>query len=166
LVRKLFDHLVEWICAALMIVLCADIFLGVFSRYVMGQTFTWYDEIARACFVWVVFLGTAVGVKRHSHFRLHLAVSRFSRRTQDVAELLAVLAIVGFAGILVWQGWRLTEFGLMQQTPVMGLSKSWIYAAIPVGSALMIFYAMPALWHAAQRVVGGRADETDGQSAT
>ena len=148
-----------------MVVLCADIFLGVFSRYVMGQTFTWYDEIARACFVWVVFLGTAVGVKRHSHFRLHLMVSRFSPRTQDAAELLALLAIVGFAGILVWQGWLLTEFGLMQRTPVMDMSKSWIYAAIPVGSALMIVYAMPALWYAAQRVFGGRAEETEGRPA-
>ena len=150
----------------LMVVLCADIFLGVFSRYVMGQTFTWYDEIARACFVWVVFLGTAVGVKRHSHFRLHLVVGRFSRRIQDVAELLALLAIVGFAGVLLWQGWMLTEFGLMQRTPVMNMSKSWIYAAIPVGSALMIFYAMPALWGATQRVFGTRVNETDETSAT
>ena len=149
-----------------MVVLCADIFLGVFSRYVMGQTFTWYDEVARACFVWVVFLGTAVGVKRHSHFRLNLVVSRFSPRTQDVAELLGWLAIVGFACILVWQGWLLTEFGLMQRTPVMDMPKSWVYAAIPVGSALMVLYAMPALWCAAQRVFAGRADETKGKPAT
>ena len=158
--------LVEWVCVGLMVVLCADIFLGVFSRYVMGQTFTWYDEIARACFVWVVFLGTAVGVKRHSHFDLHLVVGRFSRRIQDVAELLALLAIAGFAGVLLWQGWMLTEFGLMQRTPVMNMSKSWIYAAIPVGSALMIFYAMPALWDATQRVFGTRVNETDETSAT
>jgi TRAP-type transport system small permease protein len=149
-----------------MAVLCADIFLGVFSRYVMGQTFTWYDEIAQACFVWVVFLGTAVGVKRHSHFRLQLVVRRFGGRTQDVAELLALLAIVGFASVLLWQGCLLTEFGLMQRTPVMDMSKSWIYAAIPVGSALMIFYAVPALWAAMQRVFGTRVNEMDETSAT
>ena len=57
----------------MMVLLCADVFLGVFSRYVIGSTFTWYDEIARLLFVWIVFLGAAVGVRRGAHFRLHLA---------------------------------------------------------------------------------------------
>ena len=154
MVGKVVDNLVEWLCALLMVVLCADIFLGVFSRYAMERTFTWYDEIARACFVWMVCLGTAVGVKRHSHFRMHLAASRLSRRAQDAIELLAMLAIVQFACVLVWQGWTLTELGQIQRTPVMGISKSWIYAAIPVGGLLMIAYAVPSMWRAAQRVFG------------
>ena len=62
MVRKILDNGVEWLCLVLMAVLALDLMLGVFSRYVLFSTFTWYDEIARACFVWVVFLGAAVGV--------------------------------------------------------------------------------------------------------
>ncbi|HEV8225530.1 MAG TPA: TRAP transporter small permease subunit, partial [Methylomirabilota bacterium] len=61
---------VEGLLLVMMVVLCADVFLGVFSRYVLRSTFTWYDEIARLLFVWIVFLGAAVGVRRSGHFRL------------------------------------------------------------------------------------------------
>ena len=77
MIRRALDNTVEGILLVMMVLLCADVFLGVFSRYVMGRTFTWYDEIARLLFVWIVFLGAAVGVKRAAHFRLHLVIDRF-----------------------------------------------------------------------------------------
>src|SRR5262249_51747782 len=75
--RRAASNLVEGLLLAMMVLLCADVFLGVFSRYVLRSTFTWYDEIARLLFVWIVFLGAAVGVKRGAHFRLHLLTDRF-----------------------------------------------------------------------------------------
>jgi TRAP-type C4-dicarboxylate transport system permease small subunit len=155
--RKVLGNIVEWACLALMVLLCVDIFLGVFSRYVMGMTFTWYDEIARACFVWMIFLGAAVGVKRGAHFRLQLVVSRLSSRAQSGVELLALVIVVAFASVLVWQGWKLTLLGQMQQTPVMGMPKAWIYAGIPLSGVLMIFYAISPMWRAARGLIGGDA---------
>ena len=68
-----------------MAVLACDLMLGVFSRYVLLRTFTWYDEIARACFVWVVFLGAAVGVKRGAHFGLHMLVDMLPKHARRLA---------------------------------------------------------------------------------
>ena len=51
-----------------------------------------------------------------------------------------------FSSVLVVQGLAFMEFGRFQQLPVMGISKAWIYAAMPVGGALMILYAVQALW--------------------
>lgn len=138
-------RLVEGACLFLMVVLSVDIFLGVFSRYVLVRTFTWYDEIARACFVWIVFLGAAAGVRRHAHFRLHLAVDRLPPRTRQVAELFGFVVVLAFAAVLIRQGWTFVELGRFQQTPVIGLSKAWIYAAIPVGGSLMALFALPPL---------------------
>ena len=132
-----------------MIVLCVDVFLGVFSRYVLVQTFTWYDEIARLCFVWMIFLGAAVGVRRGAHFRLHLVVDRFPPALIRATQILSVLVIAGFGGVLIYYGLRLVELGQFQQTPVMGLSKMYVYASMPVGGALIIVYALPGLWRRA-----------------
>jgi TRAP-type C4-dicarboxylate transport system permease small subunit len=140
-------RLVEAVLLVLMVVLCADVFLGVFSRYVMLRTFTWYDEIARLCFVWIVFLGAAAGVRRGAHFRLHLLVDRFGPRAAELAHLLGVAVVVALGAVLVWHGLALTELGKFQQTPVMGLSKIYIYAAVPVGGAFVILFALPGLWH-------------------
>jgi len=144
--RRAAGQLVEAVLLVLMVVLCVDVFLGVFSRYVMVRTFTWYDEIARLCFAWMVFLGAAVGVRRGAHFRLHLLVDRFGPRAVSAARILAVVVVAGFGSVLIWQGFRLVELGQFQQTPVMGLSKAYVYAAVPVGGALMILFALPGLW--------------------
>lgn len=145
---KLLANGVEWVCLVLMAALSVDLMLGVFSRYVLASTFTWYDEIARLLFVWIVFLGAAVGVRRSGHFRLHLVIDRFPPGLRRAAEILGVLAIMGFGAVLIQQGWKLVELGQFQQTPVMGLSKRYVYGSMPAGGALIILYSARHLWRA------------------
>jgi TRAP-type C4-dicarboxylate transport system permease small subunit len=151
-IRRAVGNLVEGILLVLMVVLCADVFLGVFSRYVLVRTFTWYDEIARLLFVWIVFLGAAVGVKRGAHFRLHLLVDRFPPALQRAAVVFGILVVIGFGWLLIQQGWKLVELGQFQQTAVMGLSKQYIYLSVPVGGALIILFSLGHLWRALRGV--------------
>ena len=146
MLRRALGGVVEGALLLLMVVLCVDVFLGVFSRYVLVSTFTWYDEIARLCFVWIIFLGAAVGVRRGVHFRLHLLVDRFGASAARAAHLFTVLVVAGFGAVLIWQGLKLVELGQFQQTPVMGLSKGYVYGSMPVGGALMVLFALPGLW--------------------
>ena len=60
--RKILDSGVEWACILLLAIITVDLLLGVFSRYVLERTFVWYDEVARACFIWLVFLGVSLRV--------------------------------------------------------------------------------------------------------
>ena len=153
MLKRILSNAVEWVCMALMVVLSLDLLLGVFSRYVMVRTFTWYDEIARGCFVWLTFLGAAVGVKRHAHFRLHIVVDRLSPRLRQVTVFLLPLVVIVFASVLIQQGLVFLELGRLQQTPVMGLPKMWIYVAIPIGGALMILYSLGPLWRAIRGLI-------------
>jgi len=147
-IRRALGNIVEGILLVMMVALCVDVFLGVFSRYVLARTFTWYDEIARLLFVWIVFLGAAVGVKRGVHFRLHLIVDRFPRALRRATVIFGILVVMGFGWILIQQGWKLVELGQFQHTPVMGLSKQYVYASVPVGGALVILFSLGHLWRA------------------
>jgi len=153
MLKRILSNAVEWVCMVLMVVLSVDLFLGVFSRYVMVRTFTWYDEIARGCFVWLTFLGAAVGVKRHAHFRLQIIVDRLSPRLRQATVFLLPLVVIIFAGVLIQQGLVFLELGKFQQTPVMGLPKTWIYVAIPIGGVLMILYSLGPLWRAIRDLI-------------
>ena len=152
MVARALSQVVEGLLLVMMVVLCADVFLGVFSRYVMARTFTWYDEIARLLFVWIVFLGAAVGVRRSAHFRLHLLVDRFPPGLRRVAHVVGVLVVMGFGLLLIQQGWKLVELGQFQRTPVMGLSKQYVYLSVPAGGVLIILYSLPHLWRALRGV--------------
>jgi TRAP-type C4-dicarboxylate transport system permease small subunit len=146
MLRKLAANGLEWLCILLLVAVTVDLLLGVYSRYVLERTFTWYDEVARACFLWLVFLGAAVGVKRGAHFGLHLLVDKMPPHLKRWVALLTPLAVIVFATTLIVQGWALMELGQLQTTAVMGMPVSWIYAAMPVGGALMIVYSLPHFW--------------------
>jgi TRAP-type C4-dicarboxylate transport system permease small subunit len=147
MLRKLLANGVEWVCILLLVVVSLDLLLGVYSRYVLERTFTWYDEIARACFIWLVFLGAAVAVKRGAHFGLHMLVDGLPPRLKRAASVLTPLAIIAFSLALIVQGWKLVALGQFQTTAVMGMPVSWIYLAMPAGGVLMILYSLPALRH-------------------
>ena len=138
--------LVDLICLALMVVLVGDVFLGVFSRYVMQATFRWYDEVARLCFVWIIFLGAAVAVRRRLHFRMHLVIDRFTAGARRIAERFITLTVIGFGAILVAGGIRMAPIAHRQVTDALEISQLWFFGALPVGGALMILFALPQLW--------------------
>jgi TRAP-type transport system small permease protein len=142
--------LVDWVCLGLMVVLVADVFLGVWSRYVMQATFQWYDEVARLCFVWMVFLGAASAVRRGAHFRLHLLIDRLGPRLRRAADLVVGLLVVVFGGVLVAGGVAMWPVARRQVTDSLELSMLWFYAALPVGGALMILFSVPQLWRMAR----------------
>ena len=140
--KKVLDAGVEWACILLLAVISVDLLLGVFSRYVLERTFVWYDEVARACFIWLVFLGAAAAVRRGAHFGLHMFVEMMPPHLKRATLLLTPLTIIIFSTALAWLGWDLMRHGSAQTTAVMAMPVSWIYAAMPVGGALMAFYAV------------------------
>jgi TRAP-type C4-dicarboxylate transport system permease small subunit len=142
--------LVDWVCLGLMLVLVVDVFLGVWSRYVLQATFQWYDEVARLCFVWMVFLGAASAVRRGAHFRLHLLIDRLGPRLRRATDLVVGLLVVAFGGVLVAGGLAMWPVARRQVSDSLELSMVWFYAALPIGGALMILFSVPQLWRLAR----------------
>ena len=142
--------LVDWVCLGLMLVLVVDVFLGVWSRYVLQATFQWYDEVARLCFVWMVFLGAASAVRRGAHFRLHLLIDRLGPRLRRATDLVVGLLVVAFGGVLVTGGLTMWPVARRQVSDSLELSMVWFYAALPIGGALMILFSVPQLWRLAR----------------
>jgi TRAP-type C4-dicarboxylate transport system permease small subunit len=140
------DQGLEWACILLLAAISIDLLLGVFSRYVLERTFVWYDEVARLCFMWLVFLGAAVAVRRGAHFGLDVVVGSLPPSLQRFLRLLTPLTVIVFSAALIWLGWDLMRHGASQTTAVMGMPVSWIYAAMPVGAVLMAFYALMLLF--------------------
>ncbi len=143
--------IVNLACLALMVALVVDVFLGVFSRYVLQATFQWYDEVARLCFVWTVFLGAAVAVRRGTHFRLHLLIDRVGARPRRAVDVLVTLIVMAFGGVLVTGGLAIAPIARRQVTDALEISMLWFYGALPVGGALMILYSLPQLWRLVRR---------------
>ncbi|MBR1673050.1 MAG: TRAP transporter small permease [Fretibacterium sp.] len=132
----------EGFCVAAFLVVTGVLFVNVVLRYVFSASTSWAEELIRYLMIWITFIGGGVCVRRGAHIRMDFALSVMSRRaglrlTQGVYLLAAV-----FCAALCWYGLRLMLFTVArgQTTPAMGLPMWVPYAAMPLGSALMVLH--------------------------
>ena len=140
--RRFFGQLVEHVSVALVVALGIVVFLQVFNRYVLKAPLTWSEELAMLLFQWVAFLGSAVGVKRMSHFGIDVIVKRMPVSLQGRIRVIVPLLMGGVAFIMVLEGLRLLQFTRNEMYTALRLSHAWAYAAIPVSGLLSLFYLL------------------------
>jgi TRAP-type C4-dicarboxylate transport system permease small subunit len=109
----------------------------VIFRYVLAAPLPWSDELARYCFVWIVFLGATVGLFRGIHLGVDLFVNMLPRKVQRGLEALTSALIAGFAATVIYASLPVIEMNMFQRSPALGIQMSWIYIAIPVSMALI-----------------------------
>lgn len=116
----------------LFVVIVASICTQVVSRYFLGLPLVWVEEVATYAFIWIVFLGAAVGMKRLSHIKIEALSLAFSERVQAGIRLLG-FAIMGF--VL----WRL----IVTVPSVMNIEARSMSISLPVAIPRMWFFSVP-----------------------
>ncbi len=119
------------------------IFVQVVLRYIFNAGVEGLDEVPRYLFVWLVMLGAAAAMHRGQHTALDYFRLRMSPRRGA-----GTVALTNAAGIVLFLSLVRTSFVLvpnsqLQQSPGLGLPLGYVYAAVPVGSVLIL---APMIW--------------------
>ncbi|MCA0941849.1 TRAP transporter small permease [Salipiger pacificus] len=111
----------------------------VLSRYALGQTPRWSEELPRLILVWITFIGIISGFLRNSHFRAGILEMLLpDGAPRRVLLALAWLASAAFLVILVVTGWKITLFTWHHQTTAMSLPGGLFYLCLPIGAGLSV----------------------------
>ena len=145
-------YIPELIGGLTMLAITLVLFAGVVWRYFFVDPLTWSDEIARTLFVWLAFIGAAIGVKRRLHSAVLVFGSRMPARWQTFMTVLGLLVIAVMAGVLLYTGTTETIANFNQVMPITGLSRGWLYLAVPVSGLLILVYLVPQFWQALRGV--------------
>jgi len=119
-------------------IMIAITFLQVVFRYLLAAPLPWSEEAARYCFVWIVFLGAALGLQRGVHLGVDLVVNRLPARMQRAISILCDILIAGFALSIIYASGPVLQLNAFQHSPALGIQMSWIYLAIPASMVLML----------------------------
>nr|WP_273701654.1 TRAP transporter small permease [Tepidanaerobacter acetatoxydans] len=117
-------------------------FYQVVLRYIFDNPNVWAEELARYLFVWITFVGSAVGIRRNKHLTIDYFINLFETRTKALLHLVIYLIILGFLIILLKYSTILVLRTTSTLSPGMMISMAIPYSAIPVGTLLMILYAI------------------------
>jgi TRAP-type transport system small permease protein len=131
--------LIEWWAVLLLAALVVLVCLGVFFRYVLNSSLTWYDEFASYMLVWLTFYGTVVADYRRRHIGFELLVDKLAPPARRVVDVVAELAVLGFQFVLFYYGWILAQrMGDETAISVPWVKVSWITSVMPITGALLL----------------------------
>jgi TRAP-type transport system small permease protein len=144
--------------AALLAFITVGTFVQVVLRYVFQSTFLWGEELSLFAFIWSVFLGAVVGVRRKIHLGFDFFGEILKGRPAAVQKLVVNLSILATAVLLLYGGIIFVEINLLRFSPAVGISLLYPTLVIPVSGGLMILAVLPDIIRDLRCVISGRCD--------
>lgn len=137
------NRLFAWVVGMLLFVMSVAVMAQVTVRFVLTAaglniSAPWTEELARYCLIWMVFLGAGIGVRHAQMIALEFLVTQLPKAIGVAVRYGVVLLSIAFFAMMVWIGLEFVELGKTETSPVMNLTKNYVYWAMPVGAALMI----------------------------
>jgi len=114
-------------------------FTQVLFRFVFQSPLSWTDETARYAFIWMVFIGAAVAVKKNTHIRvdlLELAIK--NEKLKEGLRFVNWLIFLAFSTMATIIGISLCIglFNFPYSSPALELNMFWVFLSLPVGMGL------------------------------
>lgn len=128
--------LLDGACGLFAAALVAVVLMQVVGR-LKGTPVSWSEELTRACFLWMVFLGLASSMRSADAARVTVLLEAvpFLRR---LALPIYVLSCLGFFALLAWTGFAMVKQQFMMNETIATLGwPSWVVGAVMPVSAVL-----------------------------
>jgi len=125
--------------------LVLDVLFQVFSRYLLGTSFTWTEEFARFSLIWMTILGAAYLSGKKEHLSMDFLYQKFSETNKRKASILIEVLIFLFALIImVIGGLNLvyTTLHLEQLSGTLRIPLGYVYAIMPFSGFLIMCFSI------------------------
>ena len=114
---------VEILMAFFLMVMITLVFLNVLLRYIFSTGFAWSEEIARLCFIYLVYLGSIGAMRDNQHLIIDSILSRVPVIAQKALYFLVQVSIVWVMLILTQGSWQLV---------IQNLNDRWVATQFPI----------------------------------
>ncbi|TCP44341.1 TRAP transporter small permease [Rhodovulum marinum] len=146
----------EWFTIFLMVLLTVVVIVAVLARLI-GESFSWYDEVAAIMLAWITYYGSGLAALKRRHIGFDTVLLMLPGRARMAAVVVAELVVLTFFALMAWAGFRVLE--VLQGSYLVSLT--WVpvqftQSVIPIGACLFILcqlLSLPDYWRATRRGV-------------
>lgn len=139
-ILKVIGNLDIAIAAIALVILIVLTSSGVFMRYILGQPYTWLEEVQLFCMVWIVFAAGGAAFRTGNHVAIEMVVELFPKKIQKVIEIFVDIVILFVIGYLFMQSIGFIKLFVAsgRSTSMIKIPYTLIYGIAPVSYILMI----------------------------
>ncbi|MDR0630214.1 MAG: TRAP transporter small permease [Treponema sp.] len=123
--KKILDTLfkaIEILIAFFLAVMIILVFMNVVFRYLFSRGFAWSEEIARLCFIYLVYLGSIGAMRDNRHLLIDSVLNRVPMFGQKLIYALVQGGIIWLMVILAQGSWGLV---------IQNLHDNWVATKFP-----------------------------------
>jgi TRAP-type C4-dicarboxylate transport system permease small subunit len=124
--------------AGLLAFITVGVFVQVVLRYAFATSFLWGEELSLFAFIWCIFLGAAICVRRRQHFAFDLPTDFLSPRIARIQRLLIDALVLAAALLLLVEGWTFSQLSIQRLSPALGITLFIPTIVIPLSGAFMV----------------------------
>jgi TRAP-type C4-dicarboxylate transport system permease small subunit len=131
-----------WIALGFFWILGATVFYQFFTRYVLNNSASWTEEIARYLLIAVVFTGATIGVAKNNHIQVDFFYKFMPQWLSNVMNSLVDIMRIGFFGAATFLTYQMMEKLGNYKMTIIDLPMNLVYGVVLVGFAAMCIRAI------------------------
>jgi len=136
----------EVVTFALFWVLTTVVFLQFFTRYVLNDSLTWTEEVARYLLIVITFIGAGIAVRRNSHIYVEMLYRYMPGRLAWMLGSAVDIGRIGLFGLMTYLCIRLADQMGFQQMNLINMSVSVVYWVVAIGLGGATVRAVQLAW--------------------
>ena len=132
-----------WVALGFFWLLGATVFYQFFTRYVLNNSASWTEEIARYLLIAVVFTGATIGVAKNNHIQVDFFYKFMPAWLSKLMNhLVDIMRIAFFGAATFLTGQMMEKLGTYKMT-IIDLPMNLVYSVVMAGFAAM---CLRAIW--------------------
>ena len=133
-------RLLNWLLVATVAILIIPVSLQIFSRFTaLIPSYIWTEEMARFFFIWMIMIGSMVGIRDSAHFDVDLW-PELKPRANSLLRIVANLFVLVVALVFIWYGIKFVQFGWSQSSELAELPMPFIFLAWPLAGFTWVVF--------------------------
>jgi TRAP-type C4-dicarboxylate transport system permease small subunit len=131
-----------WVALGFFWLLGATVFYQFFTRYVLNNSASWTEEIARYLLIATVFTGATIGVAKNNHIQVDFFYKFMPKWLSKFMNNLVDIMRIGFFGAATFLTYQMMEKLGNYKMTIVDLPMNLVYGVVLAGFAAMCIRAI------------------------
>jgi len=161
-INRLILEFCRWAAISATVGIAVVVAISVFWRYVLNDSLTWAEELAKILMVWLVFVGAPIALRVGDHVAIQIVPNALPERLRSLLMVMISLLVVSFCSVIMVQSSYFAWNGRSQILIAIGeYSMLWVFAAIPFGLAAMLLISVQQTFEHLQNLLWPGSAQVD-----
>lgn len=152
MVYRFFDRISEMLnaackffCLVIGSVLVVNLFLGVFTRFVLNDPLDFTEEIARFCMLWFAFIGGSIALRQNELISFTFLIDKMPGAVRQGMRILNIILVMVFLVVFLDVGVDALEIFRFGKASVTKINQAWTAIGLYIGAVVMLIHCITGL---------------------